>query len=86
LSAAFIAGWKTLGRLLNDAQGQLGWSNRISSLDGHRQHTDKVIAHAEMIAFGFNVGIHDLIVKKLRGLPRQPDRHSLQTEYRDGWI
>jgi hypothetical protein len=35
LSAASIEGWKALGRLINDAQGQLGWSNRIGSLDGH---------------------------------------------------
>ena len=32
----------------------------------HRQYADKVIAHAEMIALGLNVGIDNLIVKKLR--------------------
>jgi len=41
-----------------------GFSDRLL----HRQHADKVIAHAEMIALGFNVGIDNLIVKKLRRL------------------
>ena len=34
----------------------------------HRQHPDEVIAHAQMIAFGFDVRVDDLIVEKLRGL------------------
>ena len=34
----------------------------------HRQHPDDVIADAQMIAFGFDVGVDHLIVEKLRGL------------------
>ena len=34
----------------------------------HRQHADEVIAHAQMIALGFDVGVDHLIVEKLRGL------------------
>ena len=34
----------------------------------HRQHADDVIADAQMIALGFDVGVDDLIVEKLRGL------------------
>ena len=34
----------------------------------HRQHTDDVIAYAQMIAFRFDVGVDHLIVEKLRGL------------------
>ena len=32
----------------------------------HRQHADDVIADTEMIAFGFDVGVDDLVVEKLR--------------------
>jgi len=44
----------------------------------HRKHADKVVAYAQMTALGFNVGNHDLIVKKLCGLrrPAMPPRHS----------
>ena len=34
----------------------------------HGQHADEVIAHAEMIALGFDVGVHHLVVEKLRVL------------------
>ena len=34
----------------------------------HRQHANDVIAHAQMIALGFDVGVDHLIVEKLRGL------------------
>ena len=34
----------------------------------HRQHPDDVIAHAQMVALGFDVRVDDLIVEKLRGL------------------
>ncbi len=34
----------------------------------HRQHADDVIAYPQMIAFGFDIGVHHLIVEKLRGL------------------
>ena len=34
----------------------------------HRQHPDDVIAHAQMIALGFDVGVDDLIVEELCGL------------------
>jgi hypothetical protein len=34
----------------------------------HRQHTDKVIADAQVIALGFDIGVDHLIVEKLRGL------------------
>jgi hypothetical protein len=34
----------------------------------HREYADDVIAHAQMIAFGFDVRVDDLIVEELRGL------------------
>jgi hypothetical protein len=34
----------------------------------HRQHADDVVADAQMVAFGFDVGINYLIVEKLCGL------------------
>ena len=33
----------------------------------HRQHANDVIADAQMIALGLDVGVHNLVVEKLRG-------------------
>ena len=34
----------------------------------HRQNANKVVADAQMIALGFDIGVDDLVVEKLRGL------------------
>ena len=34
----------------------------------HRQHANDVISYTQMIAFGFDVGVDNLIVEKLGGL------------------
>jgi len=41
----------------------------------HRQHPDDVIADAEMMPFGFDVGVDDLMSRELCGLRLPATRH-----------
>ena len=52
--------------ILSNASSTRGRVSRDGLL--HRQHADEVVAHAQMIALRFDVGVHHLIVEKLRAL------------------